>query len=70
MHIDKRHLTPRNIAITIAALLFAWLVWPTMYRYDHVPHPSKYANISGATSLVRINRITGKVSRWYGSSWR
>jgi hypothetical protein len=47
-------------SIVAAAVLFVAFVWPTPYRYEH----------AGST-LIRVNRFTGKAHRvWDGSSAR
>lgn len=40
--------------VLLLALAFAWLVWPTPYRYEHLR----------GGFLVRFNRFTGHAERF------
>ncbi len=42
----------RVIGVTLLILLFAMVVWPTRYRYDHM-------TVDGNVVPVRIDRFTG-----------
>lgn len=42
----------------IAAVVVAWFVWPTPYRYEH-----------DSQGLVRVNRLTGETYRLVGNTW-
>ena len=44
--------------VLLPVLLFAWLVWPTPYRYIAVRH-----------ELIRVSRITGEASRLTTVGW-
>jgi len=58
-----------KLIIFIFILLCFWYIWPTPYRYDHITLDR------GRSSLVRINRFTGKtevlvLSHYgYGGEW-
>ena len=52
----------RKILIAILALLFVLLVWPTLYRYDHIAY-------TGSSLPVRIHRITGVAEVLRMSGW-
>src|SRR5690348_3240443 len=43
------------VTALIAAVLFAWAVWPTPYRYERE-----------RSDLLRINRLTGKTWEYIG----
>ncbi len=61
--------------VTVLMILFAWLGWPTPYRYEHLRTASSTATAHSDTGigsdsdssseeteyLVRINRLTGEV---------
>ena len=57
---------PRTVAVwvscIIAVCLFAWLVWPSPYSYDHLVG-------SGASIPVRTNRLTGDSERLTMGGW-
>lgn len=46
-----------------AAGLFAWFIWPTGYRYDHM-------NVRGSIFPVRIERWSGRAEVMYPSGWK
>jgi hypothetical protein len=46
----------KYVALALGVALFGWLVWPTLYRYDHETLGTRQAS---ETLLVRINRLTG-----------
>lgn len=50
--------------VSILAALFAWLVWPTPYRYDHVDYGR------GTSYLVKQNRLTGRTQVLFPGGWR
>jgi hypothetical protein len=51
------------LVVLAGVLAFAWLVWPTWYRYDRVPwNDSVYS--------VRINRLTGTTEMLTPYGWR
>jgi hypothetical protein len=47
----------------VVVIVFAWCVWPTLYRYDHLR--TKYL-----TAPVRINRITGNAEVLNYRGWQ
>jgi hypothetical protein len=51
----------RNLALVLA-VLFALLVWPTPYQYQHLDK-------GYGLGLVRINRITGRLDVLTWSGW-
>jgi len=46
-----------------ASILFALLVWPTIYRYDHMDLGQ------GVSYPVRTNRVTGRAEVLYQDGW-
>src|SRR5262245_58785625 len=61
MNIVDAKLAIRGIAMAVL-VLFAWLVWPTVYRYDSMT--------VGPTHLaVRIHRITGRAEALRLNGW-
>jgi hypothetical protein len=52
------------IGICVAVLVpFGYLVWPTVYRYDHI-------QVAGSDLPVRIDRFTGKAEYLYLNGWQ
>jgi hypothetical protein len=52
-----------GIGIAVSILLFLLLVWPTLYRYDHM-------NLTGNVFPVRTYRPTGKTEFLTPSGWQ
>jgi hypothetical protein len=52
------------VVVTLLAVAFAAFVWPTMYRYEH----GAFFSTEGS-SLIRINRFTGKVQAATEGGW-
>lgn len=48
-----------KIVIVLAALLFAYAVWPSPYHYTH----------AGSEQLIRIHRLTGSADILRGDGW-
>jgi hypothetical protein len=48
---------------TVLVILFAWLVWPTRYQYEHTGFGESQQ------CLVRIDRITGKTEILVDLRW-
>lgn len=59
----NRPLIPLLAGFALLGLLpFAWLVWPTLYRYE-------YEKIGPLERPLRINRLTGETEYFSGSTW-
>lgn len=52
-----------TLAVLLLLGLFAFYVWPTMYRYDHMGRGSGY------TYPVRIHRVSGKAEMLTPYGW-
>ncbi len=56
---------PQVFSVTIASVVlaaFAWAVWPTLYRYDHMHSGSR-------EWPVRINRFSGEADMLFPDGW-
>ena len=56
-----------RLTVVIGVLLFAWFLWPTVYT-----QPFAAANSKDSDIVLRMNRITGEVQRfwWKDGKWR
>ena len=52
------------VALLVFVALFAWLVWPTPFRYDHTDYGR------GTSYLVKQNRLTGWTQVLFPEGWR
>ncbi|MGH9705133.1 MAG: GGDEF domain-containing protein [Candidatus Acidiferrales bacterium] len=51
------------LTVVLAVALFAWFIWPTRYRYDHI-------KMGSYTFPVRIDRLSGRTEALYPGGWR
>lgn len=49
------------VIIIVACIGLAWLVWPTLYRYD---------KITGKFPMIKTNRITGETYGLSRDGWK
>jgi len=53
-----------RLILALGAIIFALLVWPTLYRYDHIDLGA------GRSYPVKSNRITGQTEILFPEGWK